>query len=232
MKIVSTSEWGNNPRYVQGVIQQYHLTKEFYPDWEYRLYTDDPKRYKEIEHGSNIIEVNKKNSHGVFWRFLPLFESDDNTVIVRDADGRISVREQMAVNEWVNSNKQFHIFRDHEAHYEFPIIACAFGNKGKLPSYLLDMMNEFMFKTNYYTNDQVYLRDYVFPQIENDVMIHSMKEGWFKETRAKLKNKYSFCGNGFDEFDMPLYPDDMAGFATFVQKELPPEAKFDKGILV
>lgn len=228
-KIVSTSVYGNSPRYITGAIRQFELTKKFYPEWEYRIYTDDKIKFSSIANEANIIEMDK--GHGVFWRFLPMFEDENNIVIVRDSDGRITLREQMAVYEWVNSNNKFHIFRDHEAHYEFPIIACAFGNKGKLPDSLLDVMNNYMFNTNYYTNDQVYLRDYVFPYIQNDVMIHSMREGWFKETRAKLKNKYSFCGNGFDEFDMPLYPDNMAGFATFVQKDLPPEAKFETGIL-
>ena len=127
----------------------------------------------------------------------------------------------MAVQEWLESNNSFHIFRDHEAHYEFPIIACAFGLKGKLPEDLKDIMNKFMYNTNYYTNDQVYLRDYIFPYVKSDTMIHSMKEGWFGETRLKLKNKYSFCGNGYDEFDMPLYPASMEELIGFDQKNLP-----------
>jgi len=230
MKIVSTSEYGNNIRYVFGAIRQYELTKEFYPDWTYRIYTDDRKRYEKLMPDAQIIEV-KDNSHGVFWRFLPLFEDQDNIVIVRDADGRISQREQKAVNEWVDSSKAFHIYRDHEAHYEFPIIACAFGFKGKLPDYILDVMNKFMFNTNYYTNDQVYLRDYIYPYVKETTMIHCMKEGWFKDTRLKLKNKYSFCGNGYDEHDMPLYPGSMKEFEGFDQKNLPASAKFDKGLM-
>lgn len=230
MKIVSTSEWGSNPRYINGAIRQYELTKEFYPNWTFRIYTDDKSKYNKAMPDAEIIEI-KDNSHGVFWRFLPLFESEDNIVIVRDADGRITLREQMAVQEWLESNNSFHIFRDHEAHYEFPIIACAFGLKGKLPEDLKDIMSKFMYNTNYYTNDQVYLRDYIFPYVESDTMIHSMKEGWFGETRLKLKNKYSFCGNGYDEFDMPLYPASMEEFNGFDQKNLPESAKFDKGIM-
>jgi hypothetical protein len=95
----------------------------------------------------------------------------------------------------------------------------------------LDVMNKFMFNTNYYTNDQVYLRDYIYPYVKETTMIHCMKEGWFKDTRLKLKNKYSFCGNGYDEHDMPLYPGSMKEFEGFDQKNLPASAKFDKGLM-
>jgi hypothetical protein len=180
---------------------------------------------------AKVIEV-KDGSHGVFWRFEPLFESDDNIVIVRDSDGRITHREQMAVQEWQSSDKKFHVYRDHEAHFEFPVIACAFGLKGKLSENLHLIMKEFATKTNYYTNDQVYLREFVFKEVQNSVMIHSMHEGWFGETRRRLVNPFSFCGNGYDEFDMPLYPSSLQEMQGFEQKNLDKKFKFDKGVLI
>lgn len=228
VKIVSTSAYGENPRYIIGAKRQYELAKEFYPDWEFRLYTDDSKKFKDLSN-ANIIEINDK-SHGVFWRFLPLFEREDNIVIVRDSDGRITIREKMAVDEWVKSDKQFHIFRDHEAHFQFPIIACAFGNKGKLSNNLLNTMNEFMYRTNFYTNDQIYLRDYIFPAIQNNVLIHSLENGWFGDTRSRLVNSYDFCGNGYDEFDRPLYPGTMAEMNSFNINNITEDQKYSKGL--
>lgn len=228
VKIVSTSAYGNNDRYIIGAKRQYELSKEFYPNWEFRLYTDDASKFKELT-DANIIEVTD-NSHGVFWRFLPLFENDSNIVIVRDSDGRITIREQKAVQEWLDSNKQFHIFRDHEAHYEFPIIACAFGNKGKLSEDILHIMKAYMYKTNFYTNDQIFLREYVFPTIKNNLMLHSMEHGWFGKTRKKLKNPYDFCGNGYDEFDRPLYPSTMQEMKSFDINKITNEQKYGKGI--
>jgi hypothetical protein len=225
-KIVSISSYGDNPRYITGAHKQFELVKAFYPDWEFRAYVDDAKKYNMP--GANIIEV-KDGSHGVFWRFEPLFESEENLVIVRDADGRITYRESLAVLEWVNSSKSFHIFRDHEAHYEFPIIACAFGYKGKLPESLHAVMKEFATKTNYYTNDQVYLRDFVYEHVKEDTLIHCMKEGWFGQSRFFLKNPYCFCGNGFDENDMPLYPGTLREMKGFDAKNVDPKYKFDGG---
>lgn len=228
-KIVSTSAYGNDDRYITGAIRQFELTQQFYPGWEYRLYTDDKAKFESIADRANIIEV--KQGHGVFWRFLPMFEDENNTVIVRDSDGRITLREQMAVNEWIESKFKFHTFRDHEAHYEFPVIACAFGYKGKLPNKILSIMNEYMLNTNYYTNDQVFLRDVVFPFVKDSTLIHSMNEGWFGETRKKLENPYSFCGNGFYANDMPIYPSTLAEIKNFDSNKLDSKYKFDLGKL-
>jgi len=229
-KIFSTSSYGNNPRYIVGVHRQYELAKKYYPDWEFRLYVDNKENYSSLC-DANIIEV-KDGSHGVFWRFMPLFEDGENVTIVRDADGRVTVREQMAVNEWLDTDKIFHIYRDHEAHFQYPIIACAFGLKGRLPDDILNVMKHFMFNTNYYTNDQVFLRDFVFPYIKNNVLIHSIGEGWFGETRNRLKNRYSFCGNGYDENDMPLYASTMAEMTNDHMASLTDKDKFDEGLLV
>jgi hypothetical protein len=227
-KIVSISSYGTHPRYIVGAHRQYELAKEFLPDWEFRVYVDDASKYNMP--GANVIEV-KDGSHGVFLRFQPLFESEDNVVIVRDADGRITHRERRAVLEWYFSEKKFHVYRDHEAHFEFPVIACAFGYKGKLSKTLHDVMLQFSQKTSYYTNDQVYLRDFVYKEVQHDMLVHSMHEGWFGKTRKQLKNPYSFCGNGYNEFDMPLYPPSMQEMTGFDINNLDEKYRFDMGDL-
>ena len=62
----------------------------------------------------------------MFWRFFPL---DDPTVDVwlsRDADSRLSAREAGFVNQWLESEKSFHIIRDHRCHMHF-IMGGIFG---------------------------------------------------------------------------------------------------------
>lgn len=227
-KIISLSSYGTNPRYVVGMHRQHELAKVFYPNWEFRAYVDDASRYNLP--GATIIEVTD-GSHGVFWRFEPFFEDENNIVIVRDADDRISLRECAAVREWIASEKKFHALRDHEAHFQFPLMAGTLGCKGKLPEHLREVMLNFSRETSYYTNDQVFLRDYVWPLVEKEAMMHSLNEGWFAETRKRLKNPFAFCGNGYDEFDMPIYPDTLAKFDGFDPKALGPQFKYDYGFL-
>lgn len=227
-KIIAMSVWGDNPRYIEGAKRQIELASEFYSDWKVYLYTDDTSKYEPQE---NLKLISCQGHNGVFWRFYPLFESDNNITIVRDSDGRITKREAMAIEEWLESDQTFHIYRDHEAHFQFPIIACAFGLKGKLSEKLLLEMKTFEQEPFYYTNDQVYLRDHIFPAVSNNALIHTMESGWFGETRNQLVNPYSFCGNGYDEYDMPLYPGTLAECENFDPKSVDAKYRFDKGIM-
>jgi hypothetical protein len=229
-KIISLSVWGNDSRYITGANIQYVLAKQFYPDWEFRIYTDNKNKFVNLLN-ANIIEVTD-GSYGMYWRFRAMFEDDNNIVIVRDSDSRITFREQQAVDQWLESDKKFHTFKDHEAHFEFPIIGCAFGYKGKFEPPILDLMNSYTKKFNYYVGDQIFLKEVIWPLVQDSTMIHSMRDGWFKETRERLVNPYDFCGNGYDENDMPLYPPSLAECAGFDPKNIPNKFKFNKGILI
>jgi hypothetical protein len=92
-------------------------------------------------------------------------------------------------------------------------------------------MHSYADQLNYYVGDQIYLRDIIWPLIRNDVLIHSMNEGWFGETRKHLVNPYAFCGNGYDENDMPLYPPTLEECAGFDPSKLSVKFKFNDGIL-
>ena len=54
---------------------------------------------------------------GMFWRFLALNDPLVDIFIVRDTDSRINIREERAVNEWLESDKLLHVMRDHPHHF-------------------------------------------------------------------------------------------------------------------
>ena len=228
-KIISISVWGDNPRYIIGANRQYELAKQFYPDWKFRIYTDDRNKFSHLK-DAQIIQV-VDGSYGMYWRFGAMFEDKDNIVLIRDSDSRITPREVRAVNEWLDSDKAFHTFRDHDAHYEFPIIGCAFGYKGRFNDLEHRRMLEYRSQLNYYVGDQIYLRDAIYPLVKDSMMVHTMTEDWFGETRKKLVNPYDFCGNGYDENDMPLYPPTLAECNGFDPKSVSTEFKFNGGLL-
>ena len=228
-KIISISVWGDSPRYIVGAQRQYELAKQFYPDWEFRIYTDDKQKFSNLT-DANIIEITD-GTYGMYWRFYALFESEDNIVLVRDSDSRISAREHRAVTEWLDSDKKFHTYKDHDAHYEFPIIGCAFGYKGKFETPVLNLMKYYISKFNYYVGDQIFLKDVIWPIVQDNAMVHSMNEGWFAETRNQLENPYDFCGNGYDENDMPLYPPTLAECQGYNPSNISTKYKFSNGQL-
>jgi hypothetical protein len=61
--------------------------------------------------------------------------TDAETVLFRDTDSRLSIREAQAVDEWLRSGKTIHIIRDHP-HHTSAILGGAWGIKPK--SFLKD----------------------------------------------------------------------------------------------
>jgi len=200
--ILSTSVFGDNPRYVVGIHRQYELAKYYFPNWEFRVYVDDRSK---INIDATIIEI-KDGSYGAFWRFLPLFEAADNIVVVRDADSRITPREAMAIYQWIQSGIRFHIIRDHPLHFRKPILAGLFALRGKLDQSFHDAMLPYMTGAHSYGTDEEYLETVIYPHIRNDCLVHEINKGWFGLSKKFLKNPFEYCGNAFDQHDMPIYP--------------------------
>jgi hypothetical protein len=207
-KIVSISVWGDSPRYCVGAIKNAELCAKLLPDWKCRIFVDNtvPIQYVNVLHDMQNVEVAEVDQEGVFgafWRFYSMFEDENNVVVSRDSDSRISEREVRAINEWLTSDKKFSIIRDHARHYDWPILAGMWGMKGILDDAIYDKMIQYS-QNHYYTVDQIFLAQEIWPQAENDSLIHGFKEiEWMSETREQIK--YDFIGQGYDENDDPIY---------------------------
>ena len=145
--IISFSLWGNEPMYTIGAIKNAELAKTIYPDWICRFYLGDDvsedivSRLQSFDNTEVIIMPHKENDwQGMFWRFYAVNteEEDVDYVIFRDTDSRLSVREYEAVTEWINSDKYFHIMRDHPYHTE----AIMGGMWGCKPKELLEKISK------------------------------------------------------------------------------------------
>jgi hypothetical protein len=222
-KIISTSVFGSNHRYIVGAKRQVSLAKHYYPNWEFRLYTDNPNNFADVD--ANVIHI-KDGTSGTFWRFFPLFEDDSTITIVRDADSRITAREAMAVYEWMASDKAFHIMKDHPQHPPISILAGMFGLKGRLDKECLEKMIPYLYSKNEYGTDQHYLHFHVFPKIRDHAMTHEIYHGWFGLSRHFLSNRYEWVGNGWYEDDRPVYPPTTEEKEGFDPMALPDSAKF------
>lgn len=207
-KIISISVWGDNPRYCVGAIKNAKLAQSIFPDWKCRIFIDDevPSKYlSQLVNMPNveISEVDDLSTYGAFWRFYSMFQNDDSIVISRDSDSRLSEREKRCVDEWIRSDKKFSIIRDHERHYDWPILAGMWGVKGSLNNSLYDKMTHYS-RNHFYTVDQIFLSQEIWPIAKNDSLIHGFKEvEWMFQSRELIK--YNFIGQGYDENDNPIY---------------------------
>lgn len=210
-KIISISLWGDKPQYCVGAIKNAELAKRLMPEWKCRIFIDGsvPVEYQEKLYSMDNVELAEVDTEGIFgafWRFYSMFENEDNITISRDSDSRISEREVRCINEWLQSDKKFSIIRDHERHYDWPILAGMWGVKGSLGDTVYEKMNDYVSR-HFYTADQIFLKDVVWDIAKDDCFIHGFKEiEWMNNSRNK-----DFIGQGYNEYDQPIYSGEIDG---------------------
>lgn len=175
-KVISFCIWGSNLRYTIGALENAKLQKLIYPDWISRFYVSDDVPLEIIkqliEIGVEIVHMNGYSnwSNATMWRFLPAADSDVDVMISRDTDSRLTEREKIAVDEWLSSDKNFHLIRDHPWHGEF-IMAGMWGVRNHILSNIKTLINNFS-SSNYKENDQRFLATIIYPRVKNNCFIH------------------------------------------------------------
>jgi len=168
MKIISYSLWGDDTRYTLGAIRNAELAKEIYPDWNVHVYISDyvaeDIQNKLLDLDCTLIKFAEKGDWtGMFWRF---FAADSQDIIIsRDVDSRLSYREKAAVDEWLSSDKDFHIMRDHPYH-GIPILGGMWGSRNGILNGIKDMIANYK-KGDYWQVDQEFLTSIVYPLVKD-----------------------------------------------------------------
>ena len=204
-RVISFSLWGDNPTYNIGAIKNAEQAKIFYPEFECWFYIHEKVSKETIDilksmSNTKIIlksgELVNENCKPRMWRFEAIDEPDVEVMMSRDTDTRFTLREQLAVNEWLNSNNVFHIMRDHP-HHNFCILAGMFGTKknNNIPSWK-NIINQYA-KTDNRMYDQDMLRDTIYPIVKDNSTIHAAfhkMEHNAKDFPIKYCNELRFVG--------------------------------------
>lgn len=209
-KIISFSLWGKNPIYTHGAIKNAELALEIYPGWLCRYYVGKDVPLDIIERliafdNTELYIMNDVGgvALGTFWRFFAASDMDVDILISRDTDSRLNARERVAVDEWLASDKDFHIMRDHPYH-NVPILAGMWGVRNGL---LLDMVEDIdkYSKGDVWQVDQNFLRDCIYPKVKDDSVVHD--EYFEKKSFPAERVSGCFIGQAFDENDERLHPE-------------------------
>lgn len=207
-KLISYSLWGNNPKYTVGAIKNATTALDYYPDWVCRFYVDYtvPKDILFSLEDFPNVEIIYKSSIGdwssMFWRFEASYDPDVDIAIFRDTDSRLGIREKLAVDEWLKSDKTFHIMRDHPYH-KYPILGGMWGVKNKNNYHLEETIKNFYnnHSSNQYGTDYEFFIKVLFPKIKEDSLVHD--EFFDKKAFPSKRNGLEFIGEPFNEDDSP-----------------------------
>lgn len=176
--IIAFSLWGNNPRYLRGAIDNAVSAAGVYPDWTLRFYADGSVPSEVCDALSSLgaemkIEKPGQNlSRKLTWRFTVANDPQVGRFLIRDVDSVISFREKLAVEEWVASDRWFHVMRDWWTHTDLILAGMWGGVAGVLPP-LVPMMQSYVPKAMETPNiDQWFLRDRIWSYVRTSCFIH------------------------------------------------------------
>jgi hypothetical protein len=215
MRIISFSLWGDNPKYTIGAIKNSILKEKFFPGWVMRVYHDNSvPTYILDELRSNNVELIKKenqNHSNAMWRFSPASEEGVDYMISRDCDSRLFQRDVVAVNEWIESDKDFHIIRDHPGGHAWEISAGMWGVKGGFIQGIDQKIDKYIQTSSWISDravDQRFLQEIIYPQAVTSLFLHDEYFNYERIgtsiKRGRQLDDFAFIGEPFDENDNQL----------------------------
>tara|TARA_B100000287_G_C20674758_1_gene794776 strand:+ start:570 stop:1202 length:633 start_codon:yes stop_codon:yes gene_type:complete len=209
MKVIAFSLWGDNPKYTLGAIKNVEIAKELFPDWTCRFYLgEDVPEYIIQQLGKLDAECCPMSGfgwNGMFWRFFAADSHD--TMISRDTDSRLGEREKVAIDEWLDSDKDFHIIRDHPYHAT-EILGGMWGARNGILKGIKGMIknhNNGSFDDKYQV-DQNFLRDVIYPIVKDKAIVHDefFEKKPFPKDAPQRTSSY-FVGQVYDHLNKPEF---------------------------
>jgi hypothetical protein len=169
MKLISFALFGADPKYRRGMLDNVRAASTFFPGWKLLIYCD------RVNHDALMQED---------------LGPDAEVVLFRDADSIFTSREQAAVTEWLASDKDTHIIRDHPYH-KSPVMGGLLGVRGAAMQRLAALAKDRMssHRLTEYGDDQVFLTRDFYPKAIRSALVHTN------------------CVRYFPEYTRPLPPD-------------------------
>lgn len=202
-RIISFSLWGQNLKYLVGAVRNADLAKEIYPGWICRFFigASVPSGFvtqlKEKDNTEIVMMPDWGDWKALFWRFSPASDPDTEIMISRDTDSRLSWREKEAVEEWIKSEKGFHIMRDHPYH-RFLVLGGMWGVRAGTLENIEKLIKNFQVVDEYGTDYQFWQKVGLHDIAKDDIMVH---DEFFSDNKPfpSPRRGLDFVGKVFDE---------------------------------
>lgn len=213
--LIAYSLYGQGARYTVGAIKNAIIVSQNFPEYDLRFYVGESvpdwctsalKLFKNVQ----VVEMfGPEDARSMFWRFYALADLEYDYVLVRDCDARLNQREIDMHQEFVESDKSFHIIKDHPTGHNYIISGGMFAAK-KTAVHDIHKLVDAWEPKNHYCNDMVFLRELVYPRIADDCLIHDeyyATPGSIKSRIAKT-HTLDMVGAAVDHEDRFVYEDD------------------------
>ena len=223
MKVFSFSLFGSGEKYWHGMYKNIELIESQFPDWKIYIWigdgvSEDVILYLNDRKSVKLIPTRQSGLINMSYRFFSIDFEEVEVMCVRDADSRITPRDAACIEDFINSEKLFHIIRDHPNHHH-TIMGGMWGiKKGLLNGGLqkaFDLWRQSHTATEFW-NDMDFLREFFYPRclpysMIHDELQHLEPKEWHTPFRIPLDDQklhfigqvYEFNENGKE---YPKYP--------------------------
>jgi hypothetical protein len=204
MNVISFSVWGKSNFYQYGVLENCCLVQKYYPNFQCWIF-HNTSLFPQIKNalikmGTKVKLIAMQNTSeqkNLMWRFLPAFNKNVNVFLSRDADSRITEREAEAVEEWLKSDKDFHIMRDHGYH-KVKIWAGLFGCRNQIMVPHLEKYLNYIKTNKGWSMDEDFLDNQIYEHIVEKSFIHASRNKFEKHAvnfPRKCNKDEKYIGN-------------------------------------
>ena len=177
--VFSFSLFGSAEKYSKGLLRNIEVIHQYFPEWYTYIWVGDGVSEEvlvELHEKKNVklIPTNETGMVNMSYRFFSIDDPEVAIMCVRDADSRIYERDRACIEDFVNSQKLFHIIRDHPNHHH-TILGGMWGMKKQfLDRKLQETFQEWrqMNKATEFWNDMDFLRSLFYPHCLPYTMIH------------------------------------------------------------
>lgn len=221
-KILVIAVWGDDPKYIQGALENIPWNRKCYPDFEQVFYVaDNCPESLAMELRMAGCTVIPHVFHERTKRYTRLYAAvgDSDVFIIRDADSRASMRDADAVAEWLESGEPVHVMRDHIRHTA-PIMG---GMWGARTEYMREIkfeerLNDWIARVDdmgisgqrhsrFAYSDQPFLSCDIWPIVREQSFVH---DDWGRFTNDCHKFRISFAqkffvGQVFEPGNKPVW---------------------------
>jgi tetratricopeptide (TPR) repeat protein len=139
--VISYCLWGNEQRYQVPLQENVRILPHLFPAWSMRVYYDTTVDHhyitdlgrRGVQLRQMILPQGQPAYRRLLWRFEVIRDPSVRRFLIRDADALLNIKERVAVDAWLQSDRYFHAMRDWHSHTDLILAGMWAGSATSCP---------------------------------------------------------------------------------------------------